>query len=93
MLARTKRGFVPVQLHIHVHTHIYKTHSCVECGLYSQHWRPLGLFPCSLSSPWLGDIIFSRKTSGPDLLAALMGNVLLGLIIFTVKKVHLDFTV
>ena len=41
----------------------------------------------------LGGIIFSRRTSGPDLLAALMGNVLLGLIIFTVKKVHLDFTV
>lgn len=54
------------------------------------HWDSS---PCSLSSPWLGDIIFSRKTSGPDLLAALMGNVLLGLIIFTVKKVHLDFTV
>lgn len=48
--------------------------------------------------PWLGDIISSRKTSGPHFrpagdraAAALLGNVPYGLITFTVENVHLDF--
>lgn len=48
--------------------------------------------------PWLGGIISSRKTSGPDFRPAggqatsvLLGNVPYGLITFTVENVHLNF--